>query len=102
MVGLAAGYLPPCRRVRLGWQEAESGPGVLTLWHNGGTGGYRSFVGFVPGSHVGAVVLSNSANDVDPIGMALLKALHEARRTPGEPGPEGETPGTRSDKLAAR
>jgi D-alanyl-D-alanine-carboxypeptidase/D-alanyl-D-alanine-endopeptidase len=53
---------------------------VLTLWHNGGTGGYRSFVGFLPGSRVGAVVLSNSGNDVDPVGMALLKALYEARR----------------------
>ena len=76
--GHAAGYLPPGGRVRLGWQEAEAGPGVLALWHNGGTGGYRSFVGFVPGSRVGVVVLSNSANDVDPIGMALLKALDEA------------------------
>jgi CubicO group peptidase (beta-lactamase class C family) len=81
--GHAVGYLPPGGRVRLGWQEAEAGPGVLALWHNGGTGGYRSFVGFEPGSRVGVVVLSNSANDVDPIGMALLKALYATRRTPG-------------------
>ena len=94
--GLAAGYLPPGGPVRLGWQEAAAGE-ATALWHNGGTGGYRSFVGFVPGSRVGVVVLSNSANDVDPIGMALLKALHEARRRQddgSEQDSAGETPPT--------
>ena len=76
--GFASGYLPPGARVRLGWQEAAIEGEATALWHNGGTGGYRSFVGFVPGSRVGVVVLSNSANDVDPIGMALLEALIEA------------------------
>ena len=80
ITGFTSGYLPPGVSVRLGWQEAALGE-ATALWHNGGTGGYRSFVGFVPGSRVGVVVLSNSANDVDPIGMALLKALHEVRRS---------------------
>ena len=79
--GFASGYLPPGGRVRLGWQEAAvgrwDGHGAGTT---GGPGGYRSFVGFVADSRVGVAVLSNSANDVDPIGMALLKALHEASR----------------------
>ncbi len=73
--------------------RARRGYGPLAQW---GTGGYRSFVGFVPGSRVGVVVLSNSANDVDPIGMALLKALHEVRRPQNDvPGhdPAGKTSG---------
>jgi CubicO group peptidase (beta-lactamase class C family) len=80
--GLAAGYLPPRGRVRLGWQEGAVGPGGTALWHNGGTGGYRSFVGFVAETRVGVAVLSNSANDVDAIGMSLLKRLHEASGPP--------------------
>src|SRR5260370_24744766 len=44
------------------------------FWHNGGTGGYRSFMGFDPKSRVGVVVLSNmsTAAGVDDIGMHLL------------------------------
>jgi CubicO group peptidase (beta-lactamase class C family) len=80
--GPAAGYLPPRGRVRLGWQEGAVGPRETALWHNGGTGGYRSFVGFVAESRVGVAVLSNSANDVDAIGMGLLRRLHEASGTP--------------------
>ena len=80
--GRAAGYLPPRGRVRLGWQEGAVGPGGTALWHNGGTGGYRSFVGFVAEMQVGVAVLSNSANDVDSIGMSLLKCLREASGTP--------------------
>jgi len=64
------------------WQEGAVGPGGTALWHNGGTGGYRSFVGFVAETRVGVAVLSNSANDVDSIGMSLLKCLHEASGTP--------------------
>ncbi len=43
-------------------------------WHNGGTGGYRSFVGFCPARKTGVVVLSNTANSVDDIGLHLLDA----------------------------
>jgi CubicO group peptidase (beta-lactamase class C family) len=44
------------------------------VWHNGGTGGYRSFVGYDPKTRVGVVVLSNTftASGVDDIGMHLL------------------------------
>ena len=44
------------------------------VWHNGGTGGYRSFIGFDPKARVGVVVLSNTftAAGVDDIGMHLL------------------------------
>ncbi|WP_165227895.1 serine hydrolase domain-containing protein [Aquisphaera insulae] len=85
--GLLSGYLPPTDKACLGWQEASFGTGAKALWHNGGTGGYRSFVGFMPGTGAGVVVLSNSANDVDPIGMAILGAFAEPRR-PQDDDPE--------------
>ncbi len=45
------------------------------IWHNGGTGGYRSFVGFNPKARTGVVVLSNTFTNagVDDIGMHLLE-----------------------------
>jgi D-alanyl-D-alanine-carboxypeptidase/D-alanyl-D-alanine-endopeptidase len=42
------------------------------VWHNGGTGGYRSWVGFDVKKRIGVVVLSNSANGVDDIGQHLI------------------------------
>jgi CubicO group peptidase (beta-lactamase class C family) len=42
------------------------------IWHNGGTGGYHSFIGFDKKNRKGVVVLSNSANDIDDIGRHLL------------------------------
>ena len=50
-----------------------------TIWHNGQTGGYHSFVGFLPGRG-GVVVLCNVAMfDVDKVGFAVLKHLAEAK-----------------------
>ena len=44
------------------------------IWHNGGTGGYRSFLGFVPAKGIGIVALSNTATEVgvDDIAAHLL------------------------------
>ena len=42
------------------------------VWHNGGTGGYHSFIGLDKKNRKGIVVLSNSANDIDDIGRHLL------------------------------
>ena len=42
------------------------------IWHNGGTGGYHSFIGFDPARHVGVVVLANSAASIDDIAFHLL------------------------------
>jgi D-alanyl-D-alanine-carboxypeptidase/D-alanyl-D-alanine-endopeptidase len=51
------------------------------LWHNGGTAGYRSFVGFVKATKTGVVVLSNSDASVDAVGFEVLRMLnaHEDR-----------------------
>ncbi len=69
-----AGDLP------LGWQREITFQGALEIyWHNGGTGGYASFVGFNRQQRVGVVVLSNYGDalagkfEVDKIGMQLLK-----------------------------
>lgn len=45
------------------------------VWHNGGTGGYRSFLAFIPETGVGVVVLGNSPQSLDALGQAILKHL---------------------------
>jgi CubicO group peptidase (beta-lactamase class C family) len=57
--------------VGLGWHILH-GPSGDIVWHNGGTGGYRSFIGFDPAKRTGVVLLTNSAIDVDDIGFHLL------------------------------
>jgi CubicO group peptidase (beta-lactamase class C family) len=43
------------------------------IWHNGGTGGYRSFIGYEPATKRGVVVLASRSDDsVDMIGIKLL------------------------------
>jgi len=64
---------PGTGEIGLGWLIVKPSSDEI-VWHNGGTGGYRSFVGFVPSTRVGVVVLSNTftATGVDDIGMHLL------------------------------
>lgn len=61
----------PGLRIGLGWHVLERG-GRSLAWHNGGTGGYRSFLGVDPATGANVVVLSNSAVSVDDIGFHLL------------------------------
>jgi len=42
------------------------------FWHNGGTAGFRTFIGFDPDKGVGVVVLTNSAHGADDIGFHLI------------------------------
>ncbi|GAB2883878.1 hypothetical protein GCM10027026_39000 [Myroides odoratimimus subsp. xuanwuensis] len=46
-------------------------------WHNGGTGGYRSFAAFVPERQAAVVVLSSSARSVDPMGLRAIRVAVE-------------------------
>lgn len=59
--------------IALGW-HITTGLGHEIVWHNGGTPGFRSFVGFDRARKVGVVVLSNSGvlEGVDDIGMWVL------------------------------
>lgn len=57
--------------IGLNWHILKKFDTVM-VWHNGGTGGYHSFIGFDPKARKGVVVLSNAANDIDDIGRHLL------------------------------
>ncbi|HRW58435.1 MAG TPA: serine hydrolase domain-containing protein [Chlamydiales bacterium] len=46
------------------------------IWHNGGTGGYHSFIGFCPKTKKGVVILSNSITYIDDLGFHLLNEKH--------------------------
>lgn len=63
--------------VALGWHVSPLPESKRSMvWHNGGTGGYRSFAAFVKESRTAVVVLSNSADEfVDALGIAALDLL---------------------------
>lgn len=42
------------------------------VWHNGGTGGYISFAGFLKGTNKGVIVLTNTQENINAIGFKLL------------------------------
>ena len=61
----------PGMRIGLAWHVL--GPdSAAVFWHNGGTGGYRAFLGVDPRRKRGVVVLSNSTQGIDDIGYHLL------------------------------
>ena len=80
-VAMAATHAPrrdfpgPNMRIGLGW-VIRGGHGRELHWHNGGTGGYRSFLGFDLESKTGVVVLSNSTDSVDDLGFHLLDSRY--------------------------
>jgi CubicO group peptidase (beta-lactamase class C family) len=60
-------------QIGLGWL-VSSPDGREIAWHNGGTGGFRSFLGYAPKERSGVVVLANACTQsgVDDIGFHLL------------------------------
>jgi len=67
--------------VGLGWHISPLGTkDKATLhWHNGGTGGFSSFAGFVKERGLGVVVLSNAAEQVDTLAHSILIPLSSGR-----------------------
>lgn len=61
------------RDVAMGWMISKkkrlSSP---LVWHNGGTGGFRSFIGFTADGRCGVLVLSNSPEPVEALALAML------------------------------
>jgi CubicO group peptidase (beta-lactamase class C family) len=57
--------------IALGWHVSTQ-EGRELVWHNGGTGGYSSFIAFCPQARVGIVVLANSEIGVDDIALHLM------------------------------
>jgi serine-type D-Ala-D-Ala carboxypeptidase/endopeptidase len=68
--------LEPAARttIGLGWMRSLSRAGPM-FWHNGGTGGFRSFAGFHPDRGVAAVVLVNDQRSPDRAAMRLLSMI---------------------------
>jgi CubicO group peptidase (beta-lactamase class C family) len=58
------------RSVGLAWITSTVHDSII--WHNGETGGFRSFVGFNKEKGTGVVVLSSGRDVIDDIGMHLL------------------------------
>ena len=61
----------PKLKIELGWHLWQRFDEEL-VWHNGGTFGFHSFLGFMPRRIRAVVVLSNSFENVDDIGLHLL------------------------------
>jgi CubicO group peptidase (beta-lactamase class C family) len=59
-------------RIGLGWHVLQTEGGMRIVWHNGGTGGYRSWAGYDPARRIGVVVLTSSTEAIDDIGLHLL------------------------------
>ena len=78
----------PTAEAALGWQVLKSGETEI-VWHNGGTGGYRTWMGYDARSKTGIVALANAGTPAGPddIGRHLLApALPLASfPTPGTP-----------------
>lgn len=72
-------------RIGLNWHILIA-TGQPIVWHNGGTGGYRTFIGFDEANKRAAVVLSNQNVSADDIGFHLLDA-----RAPLAPAPKVRT-----------
>ncbi len=45
------------------------------IWHNGGTGGFRTYLGFTEDRQFGVFVLGNTANSVNALAVEILKSL---------------------------
>lgn len=67
--------------IGLGWHILHI-DGRDIVWHNGGTGGYHAFAGFEPATRRAVVILANSTDDIDDIGVHLLDPAAPVRQTP--------------------
>jgi CubicO group peptidase (beta-lactamase class C family) len=63
----------PNLEIAYGWHVFTAHDKVI-YWHNGGTGGYRTFAGYDPKARLGVVAMSNTSTPagVDDIGRHLL------------------------------
>jgi D-alanyl-D-alanine-carboxypeptidase/D-alanyl-D-alanine-endopeptidase len=69
----------PDMDIGLAWHISKQ-YGKSLVWHNGGTAGYHSFIGFDPQQKRGVVVLVNSARSIDDIGFHLLEPKYPVAR----------------------
>lgn len=69
----------PNTAIGMAWHVSETSGDRTVIWHNGGTGGFASFMGFIPETSTGVVVLSNQSNTVDNVGVEILKYLNRLK-----------------------
>lgn len=63
-------------KIGFGWLTSTQPSGFTMTWHNGGTGGYRTFLGFTPDAKAGIVVLTNTGDQAaDPLAATALQRL---------------------------
>jgi CubicO group peptidase (beta-lactamase class C family) len=75
----------PNAAIGLNWLSLHVGTDTI-VWHNGGTGGYRSYLGLLPSRRSAVVVLTNSGGaGADDIGMHLLNPLLPLAPKPAPP-----------------
>jgi serine-type D-Ala-D-Ala carboxypeptidase/endopeptidase len=66
-------------KIGYGWHVRDD----QIVWHNGGTGGFRSFAGFDKSKNKAVVILTNSTAGADDLGFHLLNeqyALKELKK----------------------
>ena len=68
----------------LGWFLAELNGGGTMAFHDGGTGGFVSFVAALPQDGIGLVVLANRTGDVSGLAYEVLGRLRDARAGRGD------------------
>lgn len=62
----------PNMAIGLNWIIRHAGTDTV-VWHNGGTGGFRTFAGMIPSKRIGVVVLTNNGGEgADDVGFHLL------------------------------
>ena len=59
-------------RHAMNWFQQDIGDGVWSTFHNGMTGGYAAFAGFVPETGRGIVILTDTARSVDALALEIL------------------------------
>lgn len=89
----------PGTRIALGWMIVGQ-PSQPIWWHNGATAGFRTFVAFDPARQLAVVVLANSANTVDDIGMHLLNPLTQLPKPIRPPRVAVTLPAAALDRFA--
>ena len=72
-------------RIEIGaaWITLEH-KGTTVTWHNGGTGGFRSWLGLDRAAGTGAAIVSATTRSVDRQGFALLASLTAGSAGPAE------------------
>jgi CubicO group peptidase (beta-lactamase class C family) len=75
--------------IGLAWHLTADDPPII--WHNGGSGGYRSFVGFDSRGKRGVVVLVNISQSADGLGFGLLRGEKKKDAAPA-PAATGYVP----------